>query len=222
MTEGRMLPLSYNIREAYWYNPELNYKLFMVPGVLAVLVTMLTAFLSAINIIREKEIGTIEQINVTPISKAEFIIGKLVPFWIIGMFLLGFGLTVAYLIFHVAVQGSILLLFTFCAVYVIAILGIGMLISTVTETQQQAMFVTWFFMIIFILLSGLFTPIDSIPQWAKILNIINPIKYFVTVMRMVMLKASRWRDALPYFVIMSIFAIVTNSLAILNYRKTNQ
>lgn len=209
------------IREAYWYNPELNYKLFMVPGILAVLVTMLTAFLSGVNIIRERELGTMEQINVSPISKVEFILGKLIPFWLIGMFLLGFGLLLAWLLFGVTVQGSVWTLFTFCGIYVIAILGIGMFISTITNTQQQSMFVTWFFLIIFILLSGLFTPVDSMPAWAKWFNTLNPIQYFVLVMRMVMLKSSGWKDLLPFFGIMTAFAVLTNLLAVLNYRKTS-
>lgn len=212
-----MVPL--DIRESYWYNPTLNYKTYMVPGILAVLVTMLTAFLTAINIIREREIGTIEQLNVTPLTKFEFILGKLVPFWIIGMFIMALGLTVAHFVFQIAIVGSVFLLFAFCAVYIIAILGIGMLVSTVTETQQQAMFITWFFMVIFILLSGLFTPIDSIPQWAQAINIINPIKYFVQVMRLVMLKGSGLNSIGKYFFIVGGFAVLYNLLAVLSYRK---
>lgn len=213
-------PLLIDIRESYWYNPELNYKTFMVPGILAVLVTFLTAMLSSINIIREREMGTIEQLNVTPITKMEFIIGKIVPFWIIGMFLMAFGLTVARLIFGIGVAGSFFTLFSFVAIYIITILGIGILISTVTETQQQAMFVTWFFMVIFLLLSGLFTPVDSIPDWAKAINVMNPIKYFVEVMRMIMLKGSGFTDLKHHFMMMGIFAVFYNILAVFKYRKT--
>jgi len=214
-------PLSVDIRDAYWYNPELDYKTFMVPGILAILVTMLTAFLSSINIIREREMGTIEQLNVTPITKLEFIIGKIVPFWIIGMVVMAFGLLVANLMFGIGVAGSLFTLFAFVAIYIIAILGIGILISTVTETQQQAMFITWFFMVIFLLLSGLFTPVDSIPAWAKALNLFNPIRYFVQVMRMVMLKGSGLADIRTQFLVMTGFAIAYNLLAVRSYRKTS-
>lgn len=213
-------PLSVNVSDAYWYNPDLDYKTFMVPGILAILVTMLTAFLSSINIIREREMGTIEQLNVTPITKYEFILGKIVPFWVIGLVLMSFGLIVARIIFGIHVSGSLFTLFSFVAIYIIAVLGIGILISTVTETQQQAMFITWFFMVIFLLLSGLFTPVDSIPQWARVINWFNPVKYFVEVMRMVMLKGSGFSDLYRHFLVMAGFAVVYNLLAVRSYRKT--
>lgn len=214
-------PLSVDIRDSFWYNSDLNYKVFMVPGILAILVTMLTAFLSSINIIREREMGTIEQLNVTPITKFEFILGKIIPFWIIGMFVMSFGLVISYLLFGITTAGSLLTLYAFLAIYLIAILGIGILISTITETQQQAMFVTWFFLVIFLLLSGLFTPVDSIPEWAKIFNLFNPIKYFVEVMRMVMLKASTFSDIQHHFMVMCGFAVAYNLLAVRSYRKTS-
>lgn len=215
-------PITAEIRESYWYNAELNYKTFMVPGILAILVTMLTAFLSSINIIREREMGTIEQLNVTPIGRTEFILGKIIPFWIIGMFVMTVGLIVARLMFGIGVAGNLLTLYSFLAVYLIAVLGIGILISTVTETQQQAMFVTWFFMVVFLLLSGLFTPVDSIPDWAKILNRVNPIKYFVEVMRLIMLKGSSLWDIRNHFIIMTSFAIAFNLLAMRSYSKTSE
>lgn len=225
----RLMNLSLNIdgqiapdfREAYWYNQELDYKTYMVPGILAILVTMLTAFLSSINIIREKEMGTIEQLNVTPIGKLEFILGKIIPFWLIGMFLTGFGLVVARVMFGISIEGSALSLFGFVAIYLVAVLGFGILISTVTETQQQAMFITWFFLVIFLLLSGLFTPVDSIPEWARLFNYVNPVKYFVEVMRMVMLKGSVMADLSKHFLVMTGFAIGANLIAILSYRKTS-
>lgn len=214
-------PLSVDIRSEYWYNSELNYKTFMVPGILAILVTMLTAFLSSINIIREREMGTIEQLNVTPITKFEFILGKIIPFWIIGMLVMTFGLVIAYVLFGITTAGNLLTLYAFLAIYLIAILGIGILISTVTETQQQAMFITWFFLVIFLLLSGLFTPVDSIPEWAKFINHFNPIKYFVEVMRMVMLKGSTFADISYHFLVITGFAIFYNVLAMRSYSKTS-
>ncbi len=217
---GKVPELNPNIQRSFWYNPELDYKLFMVPGILAVLVTLLTAFLAGINIVREKEIGTIEQLNVTPIKKYQFFIGKLFPFWLIGLAILGFGLAVGYVLFGIGVEGSLLVLFAYAALYLLAVLGIGLLISTLVETQQQSMFLTWFFLIIFVIMSGIFTPTDSMPQWAKVVNTINPLKYLVEVMRQIMLKGSDFADIAQSFLIMTGFAIGFNLLAVLRYKKT--
>lgn len=217
---GQAPELNPQIEKSYWYNPELDYKLFMVPGILAVLVTIVTAFLSGINVVREKEIGTIEQLNVTPIKKYQFFIGKLFPFWVIGLFLLSFGLFIGYLLFGITVEGSLLLLFSFVALYLLAILGFGLLISTLAETQQQSMFLTWFFAVIFILMSGIFTPVDSMPELARIMNSLNPLKYLVEVMRQLMLKGSGFSEIAQYFLIMLGFAFGFNALAVWRYRKT--
>ena len=204
----------------FWYNETLNYKTFMVPGILVLLVTMITLFLSGMNIVREKEIGTLEQINVTPIKKSQFIIGKLFPFWVIGMGLLTIGLIIAKLIFDVPMVGSLLLMYFYTSIYILVVLGIGLFISNFTQTQQQAMFIAWFFTVIFILMSGLFTPIESMPKWAQILTEFNPIKYFVEVMRMVMLKGSGFADILPQLSKTLIYALVMNGLAVWSYKKT--
>ncbi len=205
---------------SFWYNETLNYKTFMVPGILVLLVTMITLFLSGMNIVREKEIGTLEQINVTPIKKYQFIIGKLFPFWIIGFGLLTIGLLISKVLFNVPIVGSIFLLYLFTSIYLLVILGIGFFISNFTETQQQAMFISWFFTVIFILMSGLFTPIESMPVWAQYLTEFNPIKYFVEVMRMVMLKGSNFSDILPLFIKTLGYAVIMNTLAIISYKKT--
>ncbi len=210
-----------NIRESYWYNPELNFKHFMVPGLLALLVTLIGGFLSSLNIVKEKEIGTMEQINVTPIKKYEFLMGKLIPFWVIGLCELAFGLALGYILYGVPFVGSFVVLFSFASIYLIAVLGIGLLISTITSTQQQAMFITWFFIMIFILLSGLFTAIENMPMWTQYFTYINPIRYFIEVIRMVMLKGSGFSDISNQLLIISAYAIVINTLAVLNYKKTN-
>ena len=213
-------PQSITSIPSFWYNKTLNYKTFMVPGILVLLVTMITLFLSGMNIVREKEIGTLEQINVTPIKKYQFIIGKLFPFWVIGLGLLSIGLIIAKLLFNVPIIGSIFLLYFFTSFYLLVILGIGFFISNFTETQQQAMFISWFFTVIFILMSGLFTPIESMPVWAQYITEFNPIKYFVQVMRMVMLKGSNFTDILPLFIKTVIYAIIMNTLAVISYKKT--
>lgn len=204
----------------FWYNQELNYKFFMVPGIIVLLVTMISFFLSGMNIVREKEIGTLEQINVTPIKKHQFIIGKLLPFWVLGLFLLIFGMGIGRLLFHIPILGNPLIILSFAALYILVFLGFGLFISNITETQQQAMFISWFFMVVFILMSGLFTPIESMPLWAQKITIINPIKYFIEVIRMVMLKGSGFYDVQKQFIAIIILAIIANSLAILNYTKT--
>ena len=205
----------------FWYNETLNYKTFMVPGILVLLVTMITLFLSGMNIVREKEIGTLEQINVTPIKKHQFIIGKLFPFWVIGLGLLTIGLILGKLIFDVPMLGNIFLIYFYTGIFLLVILGMGFFISNYTETQQQAMFISWFFIVIFILMSGLFTPIESMPNWAQSLTELNPIKYFVEVMRMVMLKGSSFTDIIPQLSKTLLYAIVMNGLAVWSYRKTN-
>lgn len=209
------------ITHTNWYNPNLEYAAFMVPGILVMLMTLIGMFFSAMNIVKEKEIGTIEQLNVTPIRKYQFIIGKLLPFWILGLGGLALGLTVGKIVFHIPMEGSLALIFLFAAAYLLVLLGFGLLISTITDTQQQAMFMAWFFLIVFILLSGLFTPIESMPDWAQKITWFNPVAWFVEVMRLVLLKGSAFADVQRHFAVILSAALVVNALAILNYRKTS-
>lgn len=220
VSDKQVMPANINTIPLFWYNETLNYKTFMVPGILVLLVTMITLFLSGMNIVREKEIGTLEQINVTPIKKSQFIIGKLFPFWVIGMGLLTIGLIIAKIIFDVPMIGSLPLMYLYTSIYILVVLGIGLFISNFTDTQQQAMFIAWFFTVIFILMSGLFTPIESMPKWAQIITEFNPIKYFVEVMRMVMLKGSGFMDILPQLSKTFLYALIMNGLAVWSYKKT--
>lgn len=209
-----------DIRSSNWFNASMNYKVFMVPGILAILVTMVGGFLSALNIVKEKEVGTIEQINVTPIRKHHFILGKLLPFWILGNVVFSIGLLISWLIYGIIPAGNLLLLYGFIALYMFTVLGFGLLVSTYSETQQQAMFIMFFFLMVFILMGGLFTPIESMPRWAQTITIFNPLKYLIEVMRMVILKGSGWKDLLPNAGSIAVFGLVLNTWAILNYRKT--
>ena len=210
---------SISIRERYWFNPELNYKTYMVPGILVLLVSLIGAFLSGMNVVREKEIGTIEQLNVTPIKKHQFIIGKLFPFWLIAMFDMIVGLVLAYFVFNVPILGSVFLILGVAAIYLFLVLGLGLFISTITETQQQAMFLAWFFFLIFIMLGGLFTPAEAMPVWAQKINFVNPIYYFIDFMRLVMLKGASLKDVTSQVIHISIYALLMLSLAIYRYRK---
>lgn len=205
----------------FWFNPELDYKWYMAPGILAILVTLIGLFLSGMSLVREKEIGTIEQLNVTPIRKFHFLAGKLFPFLVIALFDLAFGLLIAHLVFKLPVVGSLWVLFGFGAVYLFGILGMGLLISTMADTQQQVMFVTYFIMMIFVMMGGIFTPIESMPHWAQVVDWFNPICYFMRVMRMVVLKGSGFMDLINEFLALMAFGVGFLSLAIWRYRKVS-
>ncbi|WEK35246.1 MAG: ABC transporter permease [Candidatus Pseudobacter hemicellulosilyticus] len=211
--------LSIAITSANWFNPHLNYRFFMVPGILVILVTMVGAFLTSLNIVKEKEIGTIEQINVTPIRKYHFILGKLIPFWVLGLLVLSLGLLIAWLIYGITPVGSLLVIYVFAAVYLLAVLGLGLLVSTYTSSQQQAMLISFFMMMIFILLGGLYTSIDSMPAWAQAFTKLNPVAYFIEVMRMVVLKGSGIADIRNHLSVVLGIAVVLNSWAVFNYKK---
>jgi ABC-2 type transport system permease protein len=208
------------ITSSNWFNPKMDYKNFIVPGVLALLVTLVGFILTSLNIVKEKEAGTIEQLNVSPIKKYQFILGKLIPFWILGMVVLLIGFAVSFIVYGIYPEGSFIIGFLFAGIYLIAILGFGLLTSTFAETQQQAMFIAYFFMMIFVLLGGLFAPVENMPDWAKYLTYINPVSYLIEVMRMLVLKGSGFADLAKHFAIIILFAVVFNVLAILNYKKT--
>ncbi len=205
----------------YWYNPLLDYKIYIFSGILVIIVTMIGLLLTALNLVREKEMGTTEQINVTPIRKYQFIMAKLLPFMIIGLIELTFGLVIGRFLFDLPMVGSIGLLFLFTIVYLFVVLGLGLFLSTISRTQQQIMYMGFFFMITFILMSGVFTPAESMPQWAQKLNLVNPVAYFMRVIRMILLKGSEFRDISREFYSLCIYATLILTLAITNYRKTS-
>jgi ABC-2 type transport system permease protein len=211
----------FDITFSHWFNPLLDYHFLMVPGILVLLVTMISGFIAALNIVREKEIGTIEQINVTPIRKWQFILGKLIPFWLIGMLVFTIGLLIARFVYGIVPVGHIPLLYLFLAVYLVALLGFGLLISTYSNNQLQAMFVAFFFIMIFTLMSGLFTPVDNMPGWARVIAQLNPVTHFIQVMRMIVLKGSGFSDIRTQLLIETAFALLLNGWAIWNYRKTS-
>jgi ABC-2 type transport system permease protein len=207
------------IESSNWFNPFMEYKYFMVPGILVLLVTMVGSFLAALNIVKEKEIGTIEQINVTPVKKYHFILGKLIPFWILGLIILTIGMLISFIVYGIVPAGSFITIYAFAAVYMLAVLGLGLLISTFCRTQQQAMLLSFFMMMVFILLGGLYTPIESMPAWAQWVAKLNPVTYFIRVMREVVLKGSTLKDIAADIGIIFLFAVVLNSWAVISYRK---
>ncbi|WP_310395629.1 ABC transporter permease [Hymenobacter sp.] len=214
-------PSGLEVVPAYWYNPLLNYKTFMVPGILVEIISLVVMLVATLNIVREKEIGTIEQLNVTPIRKWQFILGKLLPFWAAGLYQFTIGLLLARFLFHVPMVGSVLLLYGIMAVFLLVPLGLGLLISSVSRTQQQALFVAFFFIFIFILLSGLFTPTEYMPAWARTLDWLNPLLYIIDIARRILLKGSTLRDVLRPVLVLLGMAVAVNALAVWRYRKTS-
>ncbi len=209
------------VESTNWYNPMAEYKYYMVPGILVLLLTLIGGFITALNIVKEKEIGTIEQINVTPIKKWQFILGKLIPFWVMGMLVFTLGLLVMYLIYGIFPEGNLLVLYLFAAIYLIALLGLGLLISTFADTQLQAMFIAYFFMMLFMLMSGFFTNIESMPDWAITISNLTPVTHFIKVVRLIVLKGAGFAEIQNEFGYLILFAIVLNGFAIWNYRKTS-
>lgn len=201
------------------YNPTLNYQYYMVPGILVALVTMIGTLLSAQNIAREKELGTLEQLNVTPITRGQFITAKLLPFWVLGLLELSLGLIVGKLVFDIPMRGSVPLLLGVATVYLAVALGIGLFISTLVETQQQAMFVTFFIVNIYLLMSGLFTPIDSMAPWVRAASEVNPVRHFVTISRAILMKGAGLTEILRPLSILAVSAVVILTLAVHQYRK---
>ncbi|WP_337872414.1 ABC transporter permease [Ignavibacterium sp.] len=220
--QQQRFPSMQNIEITYsnWFNPNMDYDLFIVPGILALLVTLVGFLMSSLNIVKEKESGTIEQLNVSPIKKYEFILSKLIPFWIIGLVVLSIGFIISFVLYGIFPAGSFLVGYLFAGIYLIALLGFGLLTSVYADTQQQAMFISYFFMLIFILLGGLFSPIENMPDWAQYLTYINPVRYLIEAMRMLVLKGSSFWDLRFHFLIVTGFAIVFNGLAIWKYKKT--
>ena len=212
-------PSTVEVVYSNWYNPKLDYKTFMVPGILGEIVALIICFLTALNIVRERELGTIEQLNVTPVQKWQFILGKLLPFWLLSLVMMTVGLTVGKIIFDIPMLGSLWLVFGYTAVFTPCVLGLGFLISNFADSQQQAMFTAWFCLIIFILMCGLFTPVESMPEWAQWLNKLNPVAYFVQFMRLVLLKGATFQDIQTNFFTVLFYAFAANGLAVWTYRK---
>ncbi len=202
------------------YNPSMDYKKFMVPALMVMLLTILCGFLPALNIVSEKEVGTIEQINVTPVGKFTFILAKLIPYWLIGFIVLTIAVIIGRIIYGITPQGSLFTFYLLASVFVFVVSGFGLVISNYSNTMQQAMFVMFFFMLIFILMSGLFTPVESMPRWAQTITIFNPMKYFIEIMRMVYLKGSGLEALTRQIFALLGFALLFNSWAVVSYRKS--
>ncbi|OUN73234.1 ABC transporter permease [Barnesiella sp. An55] len=209
-----------DVSAKYYFNTYLDYKKFMVPALIVIAITMLTGFFPALNIVSEKERGTIEQINVTPVNRGVFILCKLIPYWLVAFFVLTACLLIARWVFDYSCAGSVGLMYFFTAGNILVTAGMGLLISNYSENAQQAMFVTWFFMMVFMLVSGIFTPIASMPDWAQAITYLNPMRYYADAMRGVYIKGSTladvWSDAAGLLTIGTVMV----AWVILSYKKT--
>ena len=203
----------------YINNPNLDYKLYMVPALIGMVLILIVGFLPALNIVSEKEKGTIEQINVTPIRKWEFIVSKIVPYIIIGLFMVLEALVVARGVFGFWPQGSLVLVFVFVLVFCLLISSFGLIISNYSNTLSQAALTMFFFLVVFLLMSGLLTPIQSMPEWAQQITLVNPLRYFVEAMRGIYIKGATIADLLTQLYVLILYSTFTWTWAILSYRK---
>lgn len=208
-----------SIPYSYWYNRALISQYIMVPAMCVAMVVMITILLSAMNIVKEKEIGTMEQLNVTPMRKTHFIMGKIIPVWIINIVLLGIGLILSRLVFHVPVVGSLWLVFFLSGVVMFLLLAVGVLISVVSNTQQQAMFFTFFIIMIFVIFGDFITPIDNMPSWGKAMAELNPQAYYSRMIHLVITKGSGLRDILPDLLKVSGLTVATLALSLYIFNK---
>jgi ABC-2 type transport system permease protein len=209
-----------DIRSRPRFTAEGSYVAFMSVGLLALLMTMVGTLLTAQNLAREKELGTIEQLNATPVSRTQFIAGKLLPFWLLGIVEIAAGLVIIRFVLGVAFAGPVFVVFLGAALYLVCALGLGLLISTSVDTQQQALFVVFFVLMIFLFMGGLFTPVSSMPTWAQVIAEFNPIKHFIALVRGVLLRGAGLADVLRELVALSVFGATALALAVNRYRKT--
>jgi len=202
------------------YNSMLRYEVFIVPALLVMILAMITGFLPTLNIVSEKQSGTIEQMNVTPVKKWTFILSKLIPYWIIGYVVVTIAMGIALFYWNLKPSGSLLTIYLFTSLFIVAFSGFGLVISNYASTVQQAILMMFFFMLTFIFLSGLWTPVENMPYWAQLISNISPLKYIMQVFRLVYLKGSSFSELHRQFFALLAFAIFFYSWAILSYRKT--
>ena len=201
------------------YNRHESYKVNMIPALMAMIMIMICGFLPALNIVGEKEAGTIEQINVTPVRKWLFILAKLIPYWVIALIDFSICLLLSWLLYGITPVGSIALLFVFAIALAIVFSSIGLIISNYSDSLQQAMLVMWFALVCMMLLSGLFTPVRSMPDWAQILTYANPVRHYMDAARTIFIRGSAFSGVVLQFSILAAMGIILASLAVKSYKK---
>jgi ABC-2 type transport system permease protein len=202
-----------------WYNIELDSRQYMVPGIVVILLTIIPMMLSAMSLVKEKEFGTLEQLMVTPLQKHQLLIGKIIPFLILAFIEMAIVMSIAITVFGISMTGSYLLLAVLSLLYLLTTIGLGIFISTFTHTQQQAMFLAWFFMVFMIIMSGFFIPIENMPDLLQAVTYLNPMRYFMGIIRDIFQKGSNlvylWQDTL----LMTCEGLLIITLAVVKFQK---
>lgn len=203
----------------YVYNPTQEYRNNMIPALMIMLLIMIGGFLPALNLVGEKETGTIEQMNVSPVKTGVFVLSKVIPYWLIGVIDLTLGMVIAALVYGLTPEGSLLSIYVAAVLFMFVISGIGILISNGAERMSEAMFMMFFIVMVFVLMSGLMTPISSMPKWSQILTYGLPPRYFIDIMRSVYLKGTEMSALWVEYSALGVFAVIVNALAAMSYRK---
>ena len=207
------------IHTLYLYNKHLNYKVFMIPALLAIVMMLMCGFLPALNIVSEKETGTIEQINVTPVPKWAFILSKLIPYWLIGLFVVTVCLILAWAVYGITCQGPLWLVYLLSILLALFFSSLGLIISNYSDTMQQAIFVMWFFVVCLLLLSGLFTPTRSMPDWSYVTTYVNPMHYFIDAVRTVFVRGGDLGSIVHQVLALGGFSALMGTWAVVSYKK---
>ena len=203
------------------YNKQQNYKLFMIPALFAIVMMLMTGFLPTLNIVGEKEAGTIEQINVTPVSKWSFILAKLIPYWLIALFVITVCLLLAWLVYDISPAGPVWLIYVLAMLLALFFSSFGLIVSNYSDTMQQAIFVMWFFVVSIMLLSGLFTPTRSMPQWAYLTTYINPMHYFIDAIRTVFIRGGGLHETAHLVIALAGIGTLMGCWAVQSYKKNS-
>ena len=210
-----------NITPLTLYNKGQNYKLYMIPALFAIVMMLMTGFLPTLNIVGEKEAGTIEQINVTPVSKWSFILAKLIPYWLIALFVITVCLLLAWFVYGITPAGPVWLIYVLAMLLALFFSSFGLIVSNYSDTMQQAMFVMWFFVVNIMLLSGLFTPTRSMPQWAYLTTYINPMHYFIDAIRTVFIRGGGLPETAHQVFALAVIGTLMGCWAVQSYKKNS-
>lgn len=201
------------------YNPTLDFRNNMIPALMVVLLIIICGFVPALNLVSEKESGTIDAMNVTPVSRFTFVLSKLIPFWVVGIFVVTIGMLIGWAVYGLVPQGNILAIYLAAILFSLVMSGLGVTIANSSSTMLQSIFVMFAIIMIFQLMSGLFTPIRSMPEWAQTVTYAIPPRYFIEIMRSVYLKGTPIIELWQQYFALALFAISLSLIAAVTYRK---
>ena len=221
VTDPSVAALQNRVSTLNLYNKHQNYKVYMIPALMGILIMMLCGFLPTLNIVGEKEAGTIEQINVTPVPKSMFILAKLIPYWVIALLVMTVCFLISWLLYGITCQGPLWLVYLIAVLLALFFSSLGLIISNYSDTMQQAILVMWFFVVILMLLSGLFTPVRSMPHWAYLTTYVNPMHYFIDAIRAVFVRGGTFTSIAHQVVALAVIAAVFSLWAVKSYRKNH-